>query len=711
MCLLKKIIVLSLSCLILPAIWADEAVDKALVDIIYESIEDKKVVVLNTNWAISNELKNKAKEYNADITFLDIQIMNGQYDDLLFENFQQLERLDNPELYLTALVDPTGFITHYIDIYDTKCIALLEQPHSLYVGEYIPSVQGVAFQPIKKAEFTKKSLNESLMLFNEFVKKYEEATVSINEEDIKNDKISNINKNFRFIISSSANILAWNATLIEEYEIAEKLYACSIKYSFNTSSILSRASLNKEGKLKSIKKDAIEENLITMTSMFEDKVFLEKGFILYFNGFVYGAKHYLEANWDWVIFGIPKNSPEFPSALQKISESNKSDFEKGSVPNSKQFNKQLVDTLKKYNLPKKLSDFTANNYFTLYSIIRNRNDEYSRLGRQYIISKIENRNDVSEKLKLRFVIENGILHHETLITKSATEYYLENYEYNRQVAIAALLCYSRLMTLNSQKVIINKIIENEGEKAPKWALIINKAMEEILSNPNAVEFKNHCYDAVMSYNGSDPLIIGYLYNLYSFSTLITGGIKDPKKEKIDLTKGKILIDKKYFEADMVYYAAGSYFLQQNNPELAIYIIKDAYSKNRYSQIYLNDLIVALTECGDYEVGRDALKDHDKEIQPLDLNALDTLAVCIVRANPHDAQEALATLERAQQIAIDENLDYIPPELYLHFAEIYNVLDNKDEAKKYLNKFLDTKLERELLNNDKKVLENLKNVLK
>ena len=161
MYLLKKIIVLSLSCLILPAIWADEAVDKALVDIIYESIEDKKVVVLNTNWAISNELKNKAKEYNADITFLDIQIMNGQYDDLLFENFQQLERLDNPELYLTALVDPTGFITHFIDIYDTKCIALLEQPHSLYVGEYIPSVQGVAFQPIKKAEFTKKPLNES----------------------------------------------------------------------------------------------------------------------------------------------------------------------------------------------------------------------------------------------------------------------------------------------------------------------------------------------------------------------------------------------------------------------------------------------------------------------------------------------------------------------------------------------------------------------
>lgn len=711
MCLLKKIIVFSLTCLIFPAIWADEAVEKALIDIIYESIEDKKVVIINPNWVISNDLKNKAKEYDADIIFLDMQIINGKKDELLFENFKQLERLDNPELYLTALVDPTGFVTHYIDLYGSKSIALLEQPHSLYVGEYIPSVQGVTFLPIKKAELTKQSLNESLILFNEFVKKYEEATVSTSEEDIKNDKISNIDKTFRYLISSSANILAWNATLIGEYEIAESLYACSIKYSFNTSSLLSLASLSKEGKLKNTKKDAVEEHLRAMTSMFENQVFLQNGYEIYFNGFVYGAKHYLEANWDWVIFGIPKNSSEFSSALQKISKSNKSDFERESVPSSKEYNKQLVDTLKKYNLPKKLSDFTANNYFTLYSIIRNRNDEYSRLGRQYLTSIAENNKDISEKLKLRFVIEKGILYHETLITKSATEYYLENYEYNRQVAITALLCYSRLMDLNSQKVLIDKIIENEGEKAPKWALIISKAMEEILSNSNAVEFKNHCYDAVMSYNGSDSLIIGYLYNLYSFSTLITGGIKDPKKEKIDLTNGKILIDKKYFEADFVYYTAGSYFLQQNDPEVAVLILKEAYSKNRYSQIYLNDLIVALTECGDYELGRDALKTHDKEIQPLDISALDTLAVCIVRANPHDAQEALATLERAQQISIDENLDYIPPELYLHFAEIYNVLDNKDEAKKYLNKFLDTKLERELLNNDKKVLEDLKKVLK
>lgn len=710
---LKKLVVFSLACLMLPSAWADETVDQALVDMVYEAIDGKKVVIYNSSVPLYAELEKKAKEFEADTLFLDSQILNGLYNEKQLKNLQQIESLDSPELFLTALTNPAGFITHYFDLYGTENIALLEQYQSLCTRDYIPTVQGFSFIPIKKTELTKEYLNEAVILFNEFVKKYEEATVSIKTEEGEEIKRSEIDNAVRFHISNFSNILAWNATLIGEYETAGRLYSSSINYALNVSSLLSLASLSKEAKLEKINKEAVEKDLMTIAMMSENESFLELGFRIFYNGFIYGTQHYKSIKWDWIIFGIPQNSPEFKTTFNSISEPNKAIFENDTIPASQEYNTKLVSMLEKYKLPPKLSEYTPSNYFTLYSIIRNQNDKYGRFGRRYVISTIDKFEDASEKLKLRNFIEKAILYNETLALRGASEEYLNKYRYNRQVAIAALLAHSRLLDLQSQKVLLDKMIAEEGDKAPEWISSVNKAIEAALISSNINGFNDGCYNAIKSYKGNDAITIGYLYNLYSFSQLFVGGIKDPTKEKInfiDLVNGKIIKKQQLIEADMVFYTVGSYFIQQGETDTAGIMLHEAYSKNRYSQIYLNDLVVALTENGEYELGRDALKEHDKEIQSLDMSALDTLAVCIVRANPNDAQEALATLERANKIASDEGNENIPPELYLHFAEIYNILGKKDEAKKYLEKFNSIKLERELLNNDKEVLEHLKKSL-
>ena len=553
-----------------------------------------------------------------------------------------------------------------------------------------------------------------MLLFDEFVKKYEEATVSIKAQEGEEIKRSDIDSAVRFHISSFSNILAWNATLVGEYETAGRLYSRSINYGLNVSSLLSIASLSKEGKLEKINKEAVEKDLMNIAMMSENESFLELGYRVFYNGFIYGAQHYQDVKWDWIIFGIPQNDPKFKTAFNGISETHKSVFKNECIPASKEYNKKLVGMLDKYKLPKKLSEFTPNNYFTLYSIIRNNNDQYSRFGRGYVISIIDKFEDTSEKLKLRNLIEKAILYNETLALRAASEEYLNKYGYNRQVAIAALLAHSRLLDLQSQKALLDKMIAEEGDKAPEWISIMSKAIEATLFNYNPIAFNENCYNAIKSYKDNNVITIGYLYNTYSFSKLVIGGIKDPQKEKInfiDLIGGKIIKKHLLSEADMVFYAVGSYLLQQGETDTAGIMLHEAYRKNKYSQIYLNDLVVALTENGEYELGRDALKEHDKEIQTLNLSALDTLAVCIVRANPNDAKEALATLERANKIVIDEGIEDVPPELYLHFAEIYNILGKKDEAKKYLDKFHSIKLERELLNSDKEVLEHLKKTLK
>jgi uncharacterized protein YdeI (YjbR/CyaY-like superfamily) len=78
----------------------------------------------------------------------------------------------------------------------------------------------------------------------------------------------------------------------------------------------------------------------------------------------------------------------------------------------------------------------------------------------------------------------------------------------------------------------------------------------------------------------------------------------------------------------------------------------------------------------------------------------------MRANPNDAKEALEFLLESEKIC-KEMGEEVQPEIVLHFAEVYNILDEKEKAKQYLDEFLKAKLERPLLKRDQEVLEQLK----
>ena len=710
--LLKKITALFLvSIAMLPSIWADETIDNALVDIIYEAIDGKKIVIYDSSVPLYKELENKIKDFESNTLLLDSQLITGLYNNYQQTNLSKIEKLDNFQLYLTSLIDPTGFIAQFIDIYGENNIGLLQNPSQLYVRDYIPTVQNFTFVPIKKDKLTKEFLDETVIQFNEFVKKYEEATISLKTDSNGNKERSKIDLAVRFHISNFANILAWNATLIEEYETAGKLYNRSITYAQNIPSLLSIASLSKEGKLKNINKEAVEKDLITMTTMAENEPFLMLGFNVFYNGFIYGPQYYYDIKWDWVIFGIPQNSPSFAEAFNKISDANKRTFIEKAIPPSREPSTiELTKKAKKYNLPENISSFTSGNYFTLYSLIRNRNDENGRIAKDCLLNKINNIKDKSKLLTTRIVIEKSILYKETIFLQKATQDYLNEFEYNRQVAIAALLANSRLMDVSTQVELLTKTMSEEGEQTPEWVSLMKDAITT-LTNNDVNGFNKGCYNAIKSYKGTDTITLGYLYNVYAFSKLMLGGIKNPQKEDInfiDLIEGKIINKELLIEADVVEYAIGSYLLQKGEIDKASKYLFSAYDKNKYSQFYLNDLVVALTENGEYELGRDALKKHDETIQNLNTSSLDTLAICIVRANPNDAKEALEVLIKAFNLLAED--EEVPLELYLHFAEIYNILDQQDKAKKYLNKFLEKPLVRPLLNSDKEVLEQLKKAL-
>ena len=106
-----------------------------------------------------------------------------------------------------------------------------------------------------------------------------------------------------------------------------------------------------------------------------------------------------------------------------------------------------------------------------------------------------------------------------------------------------------------------------------------------------------------------------------------------------------------------------------------------------------------------------LKKHNEKISELSFEALDTLAVCIVRANPNDAEEALKYLKQSEELAKKIGHEKIPPELLLHFAEIYQVLDNQEKATEYFNLFKTSSHDRNFLESDKNVIEKLSRELK
>lgn len=719
---LKKIALLFLGLTtIVPPLFADETIKNALIDIVYEAIDGKKIVIYDYQSPLFDPLQSKCKDLDDHTLFLDVQMITGSYTEYQLINLEEIEKLDSFQLFQTSLFDSTGFLAQYIDIFGEKNIALLQAPSQLFIRDYIPTVQGFTFVPIKKNELTKEFLSKAVLQFEEFIKKYEEATAMLKAKKDENEDIDetlqDINFAIRFHIANFANILAWNATLIEEYEIAGKLYNYSLNYHpQNIPSLLSIASLSKEGKIKNINKEAVEQNLLTIAKINEDNTFAHLGFTVFYSGFVYGPQHYYDIKWDWIIFGIPRNSPTFTEAFSKISNVNKKIFNEKAIPASKASSTlkliKNAEEAKKHNLPEKLSDFTPDNYYTLYSLIRNKNDEISKNAKEYLIAKICRAEEKSDILSTRILIEKSIFYKDSLFLRKTTRDYISKFGYNQEVFLAALLSHSRLQDFLSQKATLEKIIHEEGENTPKWVPLMNDAISALFRNDNNNFYKN-CYEATKCYKGDDVITLGYLYNLYAFSKLTIGGIKDPEKEDInffDLIEGKIINKDLLIEADVVEYAIGSYLLQKGDFEEAIPYLIRAYNKNQYSQFYLNNLVVALTENGEYELGRNALKEHNESVQKLNFASLDTLAVCIVRANPNDAKEALEILEKSNKMINDLQIE-TPVEIYLHFAEIYNILDENDKAKEYLDKVLAMPLKDNMLNNDKAVLEYLKKVLK
>jgi hypothetical protein len=689
--------------------FADPEVDKALIDIVYDGIEGKKFVIQPEIIPPNEAVRKKALELEPEMVFADLKfIMNFLNQDSLIDlkkaqdNLNNIKKFDCPELYLIAITEPYAIIPEFIEKFGTSDIALLDSPDLLYFGDYIPTIDGFCIVPIKRSELTEEYLLNAITKFMEYINKLKEATASLDEDE----ELSGTHTYVNLSTSLFANVLAWNAMLLNNTYYSSTLYKISLEYSNNFSSILSLAALNKEGQLQENFSKFVQEKLVELTSEIKENSFMDNGVRLYFSGYVYGAEYFRELNWDWVIFGLPQNSKQAKEYFNNLPADLKEVFDNNRPSRTILPSKMLKEKLKKQNLPQKLKDYTPGNLFTLYSLLRYDQTESLNPGKENILSSIISNEKSAGNLKLRAKIEQAICDWSALAIKTYAEQYLDKYSYNIQVAAAALLGNSRIRDLDSQKKILERMIEEEGDKAPEWIMLVKTGIDAIFNN-DPITFNNNTYAAIESYKGKDKIILGYLYNINAFSQLILGGINGKAEKKIDYISLEKSPDKgNLIHADWVYYMIGNNYLSVGDHENASEYLAIAYLKNNISQIYLNELIVALTENGEYDIGRDALKSHNENIQKLDFYSLDTLAVCIMRANPNDAKEALEFLLESEKIC-KEMGEEVQPEIVLHFAEVYNILDEKEKAKQYLDEFLKAKLERPLLKRDQEVLEQLK----
>lgn len=714
---LKKLFLLSATCLMLPSVLANESVDNAIIDILFETVEGKEIVFYSENNPLYAALKEKAQELDCDTTFIDTQIITGKFSnsssDDIYRIFKSIYDLDNPELYLIALSDPNSLTYQFISEYEetlTDDLAFFEGYDNLYVDDYIPTVNGLAFVPIKRSDLTNESLMQSVELFQEYLKKYEEATLPLKIDEEEELEPSEINETIRLHLSSLANILAWNATLLENYELAGRLYQISLIYYDNTSSMLSIASLIKENKISNVDIEAAENNLMIIAEMIKAQEFEWMCWTTFFCGYIYGPQYFLQNEWDWVIFGVPQNSNEFPNLLKKTASATQDLFAGSSTNASTIPSQSLLAKFKKYKLPETFDEYSNSNFFTFYSLIRNSYE--FQYGKEYFITSVLDNPTLPPALAMRYYIELSLINGDVPDLLNFTNVFLENFGYNRQVAITRLLVLSRIFDTNGQIELLKTLIENDNDTCP-WAQHIVDAYSAYNEN-DIITFNKKCADAINIYKGSDAVLLGYLYNIYTYSALLVGGIDSEQGKTIDLLA--IANDKKKLkeipEADFLQYAIGNYYLSQSEPEKAQIFLITAYTTNLFSPFYINDLVVALAEIGDYELGRALLNEHRAEITELEYHGLDTLAVCTLRANPNDAAKALKILKEAEKDFLESGKTEIPAEIYLHYAEIYHTLGEKEEAKKYLEKFSNMlPLDRPLLNSDQEVLDMLQKELK
>ena len=693
---------------------ASEDVDNALIDIIYEAIEGKKIVVLPPEFPATQRLKEKAEELGSEIIFLDWTVFTSLTDDQQNSIYNDIIKLDDTELLLETLINSNSFIPNYVKKYDSKDLALFASLNCYSFDNYVPTIDKFSIYLIERNKLTKDYLNNAVNEFKEFVQRVEEATFSLNNEG-DNASPSEVNIAINFSISNFANVLAWNAILLEEYEIAHNLYVLSSKYSNNFSSILNLASLLKEKKINTQNKESIEQALLMVVKEQSENSFYDNAAKVFLNGYIYAPQHYFDLNWNWIIKGIPENSKEYNLYFDKLTPKEKDSLSYNPFPSLINPSKDTTAKLEKLNIPKKITACTPQNLFSIYSILRNRYTKTSEHSKNFLIEHIFNNPDTQNKLKHRLILEKKILDSKTIEIELAADKYLELYGYNRQVAIASLLADTRLISPQKQVPTLDLILNEEGEQAPAWAKMSKKAIEALLNN-NLQEFKQFTTEAIVSYKGNDRITLGYLYNNYAFSLLLTKTIDDASNRinVIDLTHN-IDIENNYnhklTEADFLLYAVGNYYLSSGKLEEAKSLLGVAYLKNTISQVYLNDFVVVLMEDGEYIIGRNLLKEHNEKISELSFEALDTLAVCIVRANPNDAEEALKYLRQSEELAKKIGHEKIPPELLLHFAEIYQVLDNQEKATEYFNLFKTSSHDRNFLESDKNVIEKLSRELK